>query len=73
MDEEISLLKEKDKNNTTHYQMTNNNLRTVVKTFTKEVDTFGSNINKLHNHVTNSMTNVYIFLDNYNCCVYYII
>lgn len=58
MDDEISLLKQKENIISLSCFKTENNLDTVMKKFTEEVDTLGTNVNKLHYHVTNSMTNV---------------
>lgn len=57
MDDEISLLQQKENITSLSCFKTENNLDAVMKKFTEEVDTLGSNVNKLHNHVTNSMTN----------------
>uniref|UniRef100_A0A2S2NR40 Uncharacterized protein n=1 Tax=Schizaphis graminum TaxID=13262 RepID=A0A2S2NR40_SCHGA len=59
MDDEISLLKQKEDIISLSCFKTENNLDAVMKKFTEEVDTLGFNVNKLHNHVTNSMTNDY--------------
>lgn len=61
MDKEITLLKEKEKCINTHCYKAENNLRSVMKIFTEEIIAFGLNINKLHSHVTNSLTNVKVF------------
>ncbi|KAL4135676.1 hypothetical protein QTP88_007272 [Uroleucon formosanum] len=57
MDDEISLLKQKENIISLSCFKTENNLDAVMKKFTEEVDTLGTNVNKLHYHVTNSMTN----------------
>lgn len=60
MDDEISSLKQKENIISLSCFKTENNLDAVMKKFTEEVDTLGTNVNKLHYHVTNSMTNVNI-------------
>jgi len=61
MDDEIALLKQKENIISLSCFKTENNLDAVMKKFTEEVDTLGTNVNKLHYHVTNSMTNVNVF------------
>ncbi|KAE9525082.1 hypothetical protein AGLY_014496 [Aphis glycines] len=56
MDDEISLLQQKENTTSLSCFKTESNLDAVMKKFTEEVDTLGSNVNKLHNHVTSSMT-----------------
>jgi len=58
MDDEIALLKQKEDIICLSCFKTENNLDAVLKKFTEEVDTLGINVNKLHCHVTSSMTNV---------------
>lgn len=58
MNDEISLLKQKENNTSLTCSKTENNLDVVMKTFTEEVDALGFNVNKLNLHVINSMTNV---------------
>lgn len=60
MDDEISLLKQKENIVSLSCFKTENNLDAVMKKFTEEIDTLATNVNKLHSHVTNSMTNVNI-------------
>lgn len=61
MDDEIDLLKQKEKNISKACCKTENNLDTTMKTFSEKIDAFGTNINKLHHHVTKSMKNVRIY------------
>lgn len=58
LDDEIDLLKQKEKNISKACYKTENNLDTTMKTFSEKIDAFGTNINKLHHHVTKSMKNV---------------
>lgn len=58
MDGEISLLKEKENIISLSCFKIENDLDAVMKKFTEEIDTLGTNVNKLHYHVTCSMTNV---------------
>jgi len=58
MDDEISLLKQKENIVSLSCFKTENYLDSVMKKFTEEVDILATNVNKLHFHVTNSMTNV---------------
>ncbi|XP_022162874.1 uncharacterized protein LOC111028511 [Myzus persicae] len=57
MDGEISLLKEKENIISLSCFKIENDLDAVMKKFTEEIDTLGTNVNKLHYHVTCSMTN----------------
>lgn len=63
LDDEIVKLKDKENNVSKICFKAENDFNTVIKTFIKEVETFGTNIHKIHNNVTNSMTNViYLFI-----------
>jgi len=58
VDQEISLLREKENSVKLLTYNTENDLETVWRMFTDTIDTFGSGINKLNSHITDSMKNV---------------
>jgi len=58
MDDEISLLKQKENIVSLSCFKTEKDLDVTMKKFTEEIDTLATNVNKLHFHITNSMTNV---------------
>lgn len=58
INDETTLLKQKENDVKVSCYNTESNLRSVIEIFSNEVDTLGFNVNKLHNHISNSMTNV---------------
>lgn len=61
IDDEIALLKQKENVFDVSCYQAKSNLDLAVKNCTEKVADLGSNICKIHDHVTNSMTNVRIF------------
>lgn len=58
VNDEITLLKQNENDVNISCYNTENNLRNIMEIFTNEVDTLGFNVDKLHNHIYNSITNV---------------
>lgn len=58
LDDDVSLLKEKDKSTSTQCYNMENNMHSVLNSFTKEIVAFGSNVNKLYDGIEDSVTNV---------------
>lgn len=62
IDDEISLLKQQENSISISCNETKNNMYSTWKEFSEQVDTLGFSVNKLHNQVISSMTDVSVIL-----------
>lgn len=66
LDDEITVIKNKEKIISLSCFKSENNLSAVLKTFLEEVNKFGSITNKLHDHVSKQYVRCKSSLENYN-------